>query len=313
MKKLTVAVCTYNRADRLQILVQSLRLQECSISWEILIVNNNSTDNTQAVLEQLAAEDGVPLRIVREETQGITFARNRAISESLESDYLFFMDDDELPCPGLLAGACDGLELDGADCVGGQVRISFAHGKRPDWLVDELLPFLAETNHGTDPFWITDISTPLWTANIAYSMSIFKNDTALRFDHRYNRHGVAIGGGEDVVMFRELVARKMRIRYRPDMIVDHLVEEWRLKRSYFLKLHFISGRKRGQFASVEFQRSIFGVAPFLFTQAATQTMKVALMMLRRDRLALRQAMTASHAFGTIRGCYLKWKQRRGQP
>ena len=310
MTQLTAAICTFNRADRLRKLVQHLRQQDCPMPWEILIVNNRSTDNTQAVLEELADQDGVPLRFVREDAQGITFARNRAISEAIESDYLFFMDDDELPCPGILSSACDALDREGADCVGGQVKVSFAPGKRPDWLVDELLGFLAETNYGSDSFWISDLSTPLWTANIAYKTSIFRDDTALRFDHRYNRSGAVIGGGEDAIMFRELVARKMKVRYRPDMIVEHYVEDWRLKRSYFLKLHFESGKKYGQFSLSDYPRAVFGVPPFLITQAAVHTSKAALMTLGRDRLALRKAMTACHSFGTIRGCYLKWRNHR---
>lgn len=307
MKMLTAAICTFNRASRLRKLVQSLRQQECPIPWEILIVDNKSTDNTQTVLEELALEPGVPLRIVREETQGIPYARNRAISESIESDYLFFMDDDELPSPGILAGAYDALEREGADCAGGQVQVCFSPGERPGWLIDELLGFLAETNHGTDSFWISDVATPLWTANIAYDMSIFRNDETLRFDHRYNRLGATIGGGSDAIMFREILSRKMRIRYRPDMIVQHFVEKWRLKRSYFVKLHFISGRKYGQFALSNYSKSVFGVPPFLVTQVGKQAIKAVSMILRRDRLALRQTMTAAHAFGIIRGSYLRWK------
>ena len=120
MNSLTVAVCTYNRAHRLPKLVRALRQQECPIPFEILIVDNNSTDGTQAVLEQLSLEDGHPLRFVKETQQGIVFARNRALEESLSSTYMAFLDDDELPLPGMLKAAIDALEREGADCVGGR-------------------------------------------------------------------------------------------------------------------------------------------------------------------------------------------------
>jgi len=310
MKKLTAAVCTFNRAARLPELVRTLRLQECPVPWEMLFVDNNSSDQTPEILAKLSADPGVRLRFVREPQQGITFARNRAIAESLDSDYLFFMDDDELPCPGILAAAQDALEREGADCAGGQVEVAFPPPGRPAWVIDELLGFLAETNHGSEPFWITDRSTPIWTANVAYRMSIFRDNPDLRFDSRYNRKGVGVGGGSDMVMLNELLARKMRIRYRPDMVVQHYVEAWRLKRSYFLKLHFTTGRKYGQFELDDYSRSLFGVPIFLFGQAAKQLFKAAAMGLRRDRLALRQAMTASHALGMIRGCHLRWKESR---
>src|SRR5574337_564370 len=86
--KLTFAFCTYNRAPRLERLVAEMRSQESPIPFEILAVNNNSTDKTLSVLETLAKLPGVPLRVVTEESQGIVPARNRALEESLTSDII---------------------------------------------------------------------------------------------------------------------------------------------------------------------------------------------------------------------------------
>lgn len=101
-------------AHRLPGLVKALREQECPIPFEILIVDNNSTDETQAVLDQLSLEDGPPLRFVKETQQGIVFARNRALEESLGNAYMAFLDDDELPPPGMLKAAIDALEREGS-------------------------------------------------------------------------------------------------------------------------------------------------------------------------------------------------------
>jgi glycosyltransferase involved in cell wall biosynthesis len=166
-KKLTFAFCTYNRAERLDNLVSSMRSQTCPIAFEILAIDNNSSDATQATLKRLAQLPGTSLRWVHEPNQGIVAARNRALEEAKDSDILVFIDDDELPLPGLLNAAADAVINEGAECVGGKVYIDFSTHARPLWLEDEMLGFLAAVDYGDTAFWIKDASTPIWTANIA--------------------------------------------------------------------------------------------------------------------------------------------------
>lgn len=305
MKKITVAVCTYNRAHCLPRIVNSLRHQECSIPFEILVVNNNSIDNTEEELRELSQLDGVPLRFVKEKMQGIVYARNRAIEESRDSAYLAFIDDDELPGPNWLKAAIDALDREGAKCVGGEIRVPLSVAKRPGWLEEELFPFLGEVKNASGPFWITDRSTPVWSGNVAYKTSIFSD--GLRFDHRYNRLGHAIGGGEDELMFNTLLDRGVRMRYRPDMLIEHLVEKWRLKKRYFLKLHYKNGWKRSRWGEEEYDRSVCGVPSFMVIQALQQWGKTLSVFIFRRPGALRQAMNATHAIGIIIGRFQRWK------
>jgi glycosyltransferase involved in cell wall biosynthesis len=301
---LTFAFCTFNRADRLEALVSAMRAQSCPIPFEILAVNNNSRDNTLEVLERLAALPGIALRHVTETAQGIVPARNRAISEALCSDILVFIDDDELPTPGLLDAACDAIINEGAQCVGGRVQVDFTPFDRPRWLSDDLLGFLAEVEHGDESLWLTDDSRLLWTANIAYDMRLFRDDPDLRFDRRYNRVGVDVGGGEDAVMFRELLSRGTRMRYRPEMKTRHFIEEWRLQRMYFLRLHYRAGLRFGEFSLDRAGREVLGLPPFLLRQFFAHMLRWLSMSVRRQRGALRQGMNAAHCFGSLRG-YLR--------
>lgn len=299
--KLTFAFCTYNRASRLERLVAEMRAQDCPVPFEILAINNNSTDQTLNVLEALSRLPGVPMRFVTETRQGIVPARNRAVAESLDSDIMVFLDDDELPKPGLLQAACHAIVNEGAECAGGKVGVDFTGLIRPRWLGDELLGFLAEVNHGDDVLWLRDESIPLWTANIAYDMNLFRNDPTLRFDDRYNRVGGDIGGGEDVIMFRTLVARGARIRYRPDMQVLHAIEPWRLRRLYFVRLHYKAGIRRGHYQLPDFPRTVFGVPPFLVSQFMRQGLKALAMNIAGQGGAVRQAMTAANTLGCMVG------------
>lgn len=305
---LTFAFCTYNRAERLERLVSAMRAQQCPIPFEILAVNNNSTDETEEVLARLARQPGVPLRWVTEPEQGIVPARNRAIAEAMHSDILVFIDDDEIPLPGLLAGAADAILNEGAECAGGRVEIDFSELDRPEWLDDEIAGFLARLDHGPAPIWVQTDATPIWTANVAYSMHLFRTHPRLRFDSRFDRKGKDIGGGEDAVMFRNLLEMGVRIRYRPDMAVLHAVEAWRLKRSYFLKLHYRAGFRHGQFRLPSYPRTVFGVPPFLLAQLARQAFKtVGIAVTGRPRL-LRQAMNVAHTLGMLRG----YRKRAGE-
>lgn len=307
MTTLTVAFCTYKRADRLGRLVDALRAQRCPVPFEILAVNNNSPDDTLEVLASLQAQPGAPLRVVTEISPGIVPARNRVLAEAAGSDYLVFIDDDELPHDGLLNAAYDALAHEGADCAGGRVVIDFEPHGRPHWLNDDLLGFLAAVDHGTQPFWIRDENTPIWTSNIAYRMA-YMREHALRFDARYNRKGTSasdFGGGEDVVMLRRLFGLGARIRYRPDMVVDHGVEPGRLSQRYFLRLHYLAGARKGIHELPDFARHVFGAPAFLYGQAIRQSLKAAAMALSGRPGALRQGMNATHAWGLIAGYRLR--------
>lgn len=299
MSLLTVAICSYNRCANLPRLVATLRRQACPLPFEILVVDNNSSDDTQAVLAELAAQEGPRLRYCRETAQGITHARNRALQESLDSDFMLFIDDDELPGETWLSAAVDALDREGADCVGGTIDVDV--DARPDWLTEELLGFLGKLDHGDQPFWIEDQSTPIWSGNIAYRMALFRDDPTLRFDPRYNRAGTGIGGGEDAAMFWRLLEQRARIRYRPDMRIVHLVEPWRLRRGYFLKLHYLAGVRQGQYRLPDYPKTVFGIPPFLISQCMAQSGKALMQTLLRRPGRVRQGMNATHAWGTIVG------------
>lgn len=301
MPLLSFAFCTYNRADRLEKLVAAMRAQTCPIPFEILAINNNSTDATVDILTRLEKMPGPTLRWVTESVQGIVAARNRGIAEALGSDILVFIDDDEIPLPGLLQAAADAILNEGAECAGGRVDMDFTTTARPSWLEDDLLGFLAAVDHGPQRFWIKDASTPIWTANVAYDMRLFRDDTTLRFDIRYNREGKDIGGGEDAMMLRALLERKARIRYRPEMVVLHAVEPWRLRRSYFVKLHYRAGLRHGRLSLPRYPQTLFGIPPFMMTQFLRHCGRTLKLAFTGKQGLIRQAMNAAHALGSLQG------------
>lgn len=307
MARVAVGFCTYNRSARLASLVDALRRQTCDEPFEIVVVNNNSTDDTESVLARLAESAGIPLRWVTERAQGIVPARNRLLEEVRGSEFLLMLDDDEMPRPGWVQSALTALRDDKLECVGGRIRVCFDPVPRPRWLGPELLGFLAEVDHGDAPRPIVDHETPVWTANVGYRMSVFAD--GLRFDLRYSRVGKDVGGGEDVRMFDALLQQGRRMGYRPDMEVDHFVEPWRLQRGYFLRLHYSSGLRAGLHGTEEAGRKFFGVPLYMFPQALRQALRtVGLLLTDRSRW-LRQCMNFTHACGRIVGAMRRARQQ----
>ncbi|MEM1325655.1 MAG: glycosyltransferase [Bacteroidota bacterium] len=96
-KGVSVAVCTYNGAKRLAPTFKHLAGQavDDAIAWEVLLIDNNSTDDTATLAQQLWEElkSPVPLCIIREQTPGVYFARHRAYREA-KYKYLLYVDDD---------------------------------------------------------------------------------------------------------------------------------------------------------------------------------------------------------------------------
>jgi glycosyltransferase involved in cell wall biosynthesis len=303
-----VAICTYNGGDRLGPLVTAVWQQAVALAAlrvEILVVDNNSTDDTPAVVARLE-EEGVPVRRVQETRQGIPFARNRAVAEA-PGPYLAFIDDDELPGPDWLATALDALRDEGAQCVGGKIEVVLPGGKRPSWMIPEVEAFLGRIDHGDFPAWVTDTSMPIYSGNVAYNVASLGGQ--LNFDSRYNRAGTGIGGGSDGILFRQLVEAHARLRYRPEMVIEHHVGGEKVRRSYFLRLHFKGGVRHGAYQFPDYPRQVFGVPPFLVVQALRQAGKTLKMLARRDPYAFRQAMNLTFDLGCMVGCHRRWRDR----
>ena len=102
-------------------------------------------------------------------------------------------------------------------------------------------------------------------------------------------------------MLRTLLDRGYKIRYRPDMVITHHVDSWKLKRRYFLKLHYLAGLRRGLYQLPQYPHTILGVPPFLVSQYLRQSLQTLGMLVTRRPGTLRQAMNTAHALGMLIG------------
>ena len=293
---ITVALCTHNHADRLPVTLRSFRrLEPPSRPWEILLIDNNCTDETPRLLADTAWHPpGVPVRIAREEKLGLSNARNCALKEA-RGRYILFIDDDETPDPRWLVAYERAMLEHDPDALGGRIEVLFEEGDRPKWLQDELLGFLGQLDHG-EACWLTDPATPFYGGNFAVRLDVFER--AGDFDADLGRKGEVNAGGEDTEFYRRLLADGMRIRWVPGAIINHRIQAGKLRRSYFLELHYRQGfiegaRKRGNAGRVP--------PRYLFGQLARAAKTALGKRLRDADTSLRSEMNAVYFLGYLRG------------
>lgn len=298
---ISVALCTHNHADRLErTLIDLGNLATPKRSWEIIVVDNASSDDTPQLLSKPEWHPpGIPVRVVREMRLGLSNARNRALSEA-RGEYLLFVDDDETPDPNwLLAYESDILAYK-PDALGGRIEVTFEHGERPSWLQDELLGFLGQLDHG-DGCWLTDDATPFYGGNFAVRKDIFSD--VGEFDAALGRKGRINAGGEDTEFYRRLISSDYSVRWVPGAIIFHRIRADKLRRSYFLELHYRQGLTEGERKRGNSRR----LPPkYLFGQLA-RSVQHALKsrFFQGKNYSLRKEMNAIYFLGYIQGWLAK--------
>ena len=294
---ITVALCTHNHADRLPRTLDDLgKMISPSRPWEMLVVDNASTDETAALLANTGWwPSHVPVRIVREEQLGLSNARNRAIKEA-QGKYLLFVDDDETPDPHWLTAYERNMLEYAPDALGGRIAVLFEHGDRPSWLQDDLLGFLGHLDHGQG-CWLTEPDTPFYGGNFAVRVDIFPDAGA--FDDDLGRKGDVNTGGEDTEFYRRIVARNYKVRWVPDAIINHRIRPDNVWRRYVLAVQSRQGMSEGPRSRGDRKRM---PPKYMFGQLA-RAIKIALQhrFKQGKDYSLRVEMNAVYFLGYIKG------------
>ncbi len=240
----TVALCTHNHLDRLKLTLAALQaIAGPPRGWELLVVDNASSDGTAEFLAKAMWQPpGIAARVVREAKLGLSNARNCAI-EQASGEYLLFIDDDETPHAQWLVNHAAAMAQHWPDALGGPIDVQFVDGARPAWLQDELLGFIGKIDHGGEGRWLTAPETPIFGGNFAFRRAVFQR--LGNFDAGLGRLGKANFGGEDIEIYERLLQAGCRVRWVPDALIYHRVEGPKLRRGYFLDLHFRQGRIEG--------------------------------------------------------------------
>ena len=239
----TAILCTYNRCDSLRRALESLAASVMpeSIAWEVLIVDNNSKDQTRAVVEEFARRYPTRFRYLFEPRQGKSNALNSGIRDA-RGDILAFVDDDVTVEPAWLYNLTSVL-LDNAWAGSGGRILPPPAFVPPRWLALQGprnlgVALCAQFDRGSAPGQLYD--APFGT-NMAFRREMFEKYGNFRSDLG-PRSGSEIRNWEDTEFGRRLMSSGERLCYTPSAVVYHEIRPERLRKRFFLNWWFDRGR-----------------------------------------------------------------------
>ena len=243
--KFSIIIPTHNRADELRQTIDSIAKLEVAGDWELIVVDNKSTDHTRTVVESRAPSFPAPLHYIFEPEQGRYAALNTGI-RAAKGDIIATTDDDARVEPDWLTRAAAGLEAHGCDYVGGKV-FPIWKGARPAWLPQRpgggYWAVLALQDYGETPreFGVNGLPWPLGINTAAKRATYERIDL---FDNRLGRKAGTLRNQAQREWHLRARAAGLRGFYVPDMVVHHVVEPERLKKRYFRRWFYWHGISR---------------------------------------------------------------------
>jgi len=229
-----VIICTRNRASSLVDAIRSLLVQDFpSDAYEIVIVDNGSTDNTQQIVHEFAEED-VTCRYEFESVLGLPRARNSGAQAS-RGELLAYIDDDALADRGWLkAMVAAHLEALGQLAVIGGKSELLWEGERPGWITDDLLPYLSDSSHLGETKRILNADEFPVGVNLSIRKDLLINIGG--FDTSLPPYG-----NDEVELCTRLRALGGAVNYAPEASVKHRVSGERVTLKYFVDRFFRQG------------------------------------------------------------------------
>lgn len=291
---MSVVISTYNRCHMLAAAIEGVLNQEVGApSCEIVVVDNNSTDDTRSVVESEARRVGARLRYVFEGKQGIAHGRNAGVAAA-RAPIIAFTDDDVRVSPNWLSTAKRALDMNPEiDFVGGKV-LPLWPSPPPAWLSREHWSPLALADFGEELFFVNaGRRTCLVSANIAFRRRVFEQFGG--FDPAFQHGNGSVSSAEDHEFEERLWNAGRQGLYVPAMVVEADVQPDRLTKAYHRRWHSDHGRViaplilAADAAARGRRRTLFGVSHWIYRQAASS----AAAMLR-DRLFGRDGAAFLH-------------------
>jgi len=240
--KLSVVICTLNRAETLQNALYSLVLQTYPQSqFEVVVVDNGSADNTCAIVRDTEKAGQLQIKYLYYEKDGLAAARNKGIT-TVTGNVVAFLDDDAIACRTWLSHVMATFDGDKSlDAMGGPVE-PLSEINLPAWMPERLRSYLSVVTYGRRPKQLQYPRYPFGT-NMAFRRDVFSKfglfDT--QFGRTLNR---PFQTGEETDLFMRIDKAGGRIHYNPRARVYHtihpqrLLPEWFFEQAYWIGVSF---------------------------------------------------------------------------
>ncbi|NDV46478.1 glycosyltransferase family 2 protein [Paludibacter sp. 221] len=231
----SIIICTYNRAKYIYRALEGLAVNDFPVEeYEIILVNNNSSDNTEEECLRFQQDyPNVDFLYFIEMKQGLSHARNRGIQESTYG-ILVFLDDDAFVSADYLPNLKKNvLSVPDGMAFGGKIVPLFESGKTPVWLSRWSMTFVSAQDRGRKTKRFTGRAFPIG-ANMGFRKQCI-TQVGL-FNTELGRSLKNLAGGEEKDLFARFKEEGLEIYYFPDVEVQHVIPENRTTYSYVKKL-----------------------------------------------------------------------------
>lgn len=240
MIRLSIVIATYNRATLLLDALKSVIRQSAPAQeWECVVVNNNSSDNTSECFAEFAGEHPeYNLRIVDEPNQGLSYARNRGIRESV-GEYIAIIDDDEHIAEDFVAAYIRLFDdVPEAVAAGGPIVARYPRG-RPRWMSCYTERPIANTMYFGEEVREFPKGRVPGGGNMALRRSAIRRYGV--FDTSLGYSGESLIGGEECDLFERLQIADAKYYYVPTAVMYHIIPREKLTKEYFARLSYNVG------------------------------------------------------------------------
>lgn len=240
MIQLSLIIATYNRAEQLLTTLRSVAMQSAkSSTWECIVVDNNSKDNTRSSVEVFIAEHSpLNIRYIFEPKQGLSHARNAGI-RAAKGNILAFIDDDERIVKEFISAYIELFERHAdAMSAGGKIIAEYPTG-RPRWMSRYTeQPIANPMDFGEQVKLFPKRRIP-GGGNMAFRREVF--DIIGLFNTNLGRSGSSLIGGEECDLFERIANKGMKCYYVPRAVMYHIIPEEKLTKEYFTRLAYNTG------------------------------------------------------------------------
>lgn len=244
VKGVSVIVCCYNSAKRLPATLAHLANQKISgIGWEIILIDNASTDDTRLVAQEIwdGYRKSVPFKIITEHRQGLSYAREQGLSKA-QYGYVIFCDDDNWLAEDYVQRSFEIMEPDAQIGIAGGVCKAVCETTAPEWF-DKYKGYYAVGKQFDNTGDITDTRGYLWGAGMILRKSVWLKVKEMGFQSILSdRKGKSISSGGDTEICLVFRQAGYKLYYDESLRLQHFVPASRLVWPYLVKLHKSSAR-----------------------------------------------------------------------
>lgn len=240
MNGISVIVCCFNSADRIIKTIENLALQKTNpeLSWEIIFVNNASTDNTEEVIKSEWSKyqvQNVGFTVVNETSPGLIFARSKGVDIAKYSCILFCDDDNWLGVDYVARAYATLVGNAQIGAVSGRSTAVTDASAFPDWFKKNEVSYAV----GQQAEQSGDISAQgfvLWGAGMATRKKLFIEAFSNHKSLLPGRTGTALTSGEDSEYCLRLLFMNYRLYYDDFLEFKHFIPQARLTEDYLNRL-----------------------------------------------------------------------------